>query len=142
MAGRRAPDQHHDRVSRRLLAELLGQPEFRMRGMLVGLQCLLNVEGYQVVTIDEATGTIELNRQFLAKQFELPSWLSAISVEDVVHAHQPLTGPRTRVVNVAGCISDRQQSSHVLALNYGDVSVSPMYLTTTVTLNHTPTGCI
>jgi len=87
MAGRRAPndrtieaflqalDQHHDRVSHRLLAELLGQPEFRMRGIMVGLQRLLNVEGYQVVAIDEATGTIELNRQLLAKQFELPSCL-------------------------------------------------------------------
>ena len=70
MAGRRAPDdrtmeaflqaldQHQDRVSRRLLAELLGQPEFRLRGILVGLQRLLNVEGYQVVAIDEATGTL------------------------------------------------------------------------------------
>jgi hypothetical protein len=46
-----------------------------MRGILVGLQRLLNVEGYQVVAIDEATGTIELNRQLLAKQFELSSCL-------------------------------------------------------------------
>jgi hypothetical protein len=87
MAGRRAPDdrtmeaflraldQHHDRISRRLLAELLGQPEFRLRGILVVLQRLLNVEGYQVVAIDEATGTIELNRPLLAKQFQLPSCL-------------------------------------------------------------------
>jgi hypothetical protein len=87
MAGRRAPDdrtvevflraldQQHDRISQRILAQSLGQPEFRLRGILVGLQRLLNVEGYQVVAIDEATGTIELNRQLLAKQFELPSCL-------------------------------------------------------------------
>jgi hypothetical protein len=87
MAGRRAPDdrtvevfmraldQQHDRISQRILAQSLGQPEFRMRGILVGLQRLLNVEGYQVVAVDEATGTIELNRQLLAKQFELSSCL-------------------------------------------------------------------
>jgi PglZ domain len=87
MAGRRAPDdrtvetflrlldQHHDRISRYALTQSLGQPEFRMRGIVVGLQRLLNVEGYQVVAVDEATGTIELNRQLLAKQFEWPSCL-------------------------------------------------------------------
>jgi hypothetical protein len=87
MAGRRAPDdrivgtflgvldQHHDRISRHLLAQSLGQPEFRMRGILVGLQRLLNVEGYQVIAVDEATGTIELNRPLLAKQFQLSSCL-------------------------------------------------------------------
>jgi hypothetical protein len=87
VAGRRAPDdrtvetffgeldRHHDRISQRLLAQALGQPEFRMRGILVGLQRLLNVEGYQVVAVDEASGTIELNRPLLAKQFQLPSCL-------------------------------------------------------------------
>jgi hypothetical protein len=87
MAGRWAPDdhtvedflkvldQHHDRLSQRVLSQALGQPEFRMRGLLVVLQRLLNVEGYQVVAIDEVTGTIELNRQLLAKQFQLASCL-------------------------------------------------------------------
>jgi PglZ domain len=87
MAGRRAPDdqlvavflrlldQHHDRISRHALIQSVGQPEIRLRGILVGFQRLLNVEGYQVVAIEEATGTIELNRQLLAKQFELPSCL-------------------------------------------------------------------
>jgi hypothetical protein len=87
MAGRRAPndqmvavflrllDQHHDRISRHILIQSVGQPEIRLRGILVGFQRLLNVEGYQVVAIEETTGTIELNRQLLAKQFELPSCL-------------------------------------------------------------------
>ena len=87
MVGRRAPDErtvekfltaldrHHDQISQRLLAQALGQPEYRLRGILVGLQRLLNVEGYQVVAIDEATGTIALNRSLLAKQFQLPSCL-------------------------------------------------------------------
>jgi PglZ domain len=87
MAGRRAVDDRtvemflreldrlHDRMSQRLLVQALGQPEFRMRGLLVGLQRLLNVEGYQVIAVDEVTGTIELNRPLLAKQFQLPSCL-------------------------------------------------------------------
>jgi hypothetical protein len=83
MAGRRAPnnrdveaflkalDQRHNRISRRALARALGQPDVRMRGILVGLQRLLNVDGYQVIVVDEDAGTIELNRQLLDKQFQL-----------------------------------------------------------------------
>jgi hypothetical protein len=85
MAGRRALDngtmagfltvldQHYDSISQRVLAQALGQPDLRIRGMLVVLQRLLIVEGYQVVAIDEVTGSIELNRPLLAKQFQLPS---------------------------------------------------------------------
>jgi hypothetical protein len=36
---------------------------------------LLNVEGYQVIAIDETTETIQLNRPLVAKQFQLPSCL-------------------------------------------------------------------
>jgi len=68
-----ALDAHHDRMTRPGLAQALGQPEFRMRGLLAGLQRLLNVDGYQVVAVDETAGTIELNRQLLNKQFELVS---------------------------------------------------------------------
>lgn len=68
-----AMEAHHDRMTRPGLAQALGQPEFRMRGLLAGLQRLLNVDGYQVVAVDETAGTIELNRPLLHKQFELVS---------------------------------------------------------------------
>lgn len=83
LAGRMAPNDrvvktflkvleaHHDRMTRHGLAQALGQPDFRMRGLLAGLQRLLNVDGYQVVAVDETSGTIELNRQLLNKQFQL-----------------------------------------------------------------------
>jgi hypothetical protein len=83
MAGRRAPndravetflkalDQRHNRISRRALAQALGQPDVRMHGILVGLQRLLNVDGYQIVAVDKDAGTIEINRQLLDKQFQL-----------------------------------------------------------------------
>jgi hypothetical protein len=66
-----AMDAHHDRMTRQGLIQALGQPEFRLRGLLVGLQRLFNVDGYQIVAVDETAGTIELNRQLLHKQFEL-----------------------------------------------------------------------
>jgi hypothetical protein len=87
LAGRRALDhatveallrvleRHHDRLSQQALAQAFGQSEFRLRDLLVALQRLLNVEGYQVVAIDDTTGTVALNRPLLAKQFQLPSSL-------------------------------------------------------------------
>jgi hypothetical protein len=83
MAGRRAPDNrvvevvlraleaHHSRMSHRAFAQALGQPDFRLHGLLAGLQRLLNVDGYQIVVVDEAAGTIELNRPLLDTQFQL-----------------------------------------------------------------------
>jgi hypothetical protein len=83
MAGRRAPDNrvveavlraleaHHGRMSCRALAQVVGQPDFRPRWLLAGLQRLLNVDGYQIVVVDEASGTIEINRSLLDTQFQL-----------------------------------------------------------------------
>jgi hypothetical protein len=68
-----ALEAHHGHMTRHGLAQALGQPDFRMRGLLAGLQRLLNVDGYQVVAVDETSGTIELNRQLLNKQFQLVS---------------------------------------------------------------------
>jgi PglZ domain len=86
MAGRRAPseqhveaflralDQHRYHISRRALAEALGQPDVRISPMLMGLQRLLNVDGYQIITVDEDSGIIELNRQLLHQQFQLDAF--------------------------------------------------------------------
>jgi transposase InsO family protein len=45
----------------------------------------------------------------------------ALSVDDVWHVQRPRTGPRTRQVNAARCISYRKQSDHFPALYKGDV---------------------
>jgi hypothetical protein len=83
IAGRAAPaddvvraflevlDRHHGRVPRALLARALGVPEIRVRGLLAGLQRLLNLDGYPVVAADEATGIVELNHGLLRTQFAL-----------------------------------------------------------------------
>ena len=83
VAGRRAPDDqcvrvllatleaHHGRLARRLLEQVLGEPAFRLRGILAGLQRLLNVDGYQVLVVDDLSGTVVLNRELLNTQFQL-----------------------------------------------------------------------
>jgi len=57
-------------MTRHLLMQALGEPEFRLQGILVGLQRLLNVDGYQVIAVDAISGTVALNRQLLKKQFQ------------------------------------------------------------------------
>ncbi len=83
IAGRRAPseqhveaflkalDQYRYRIPRRALAEALGQPDVHIPRVLVALQRLLNVDGYQIVTVDDDPGIIKLNVQLLKKQFQI-----------------------------------------------------------------------
>jgi hypothetical protein len=64
-------EQHRGRAPRTVLARAIGQPEIRLRGILAGLQRVLNVEGYPIISVDEATGTVELQRELLRKQFQI-----------------------------------------------------------------------
>src|SRR5215475_14533773 len=82
-AGRRAPDDqcvrmllatleaHQDRLAHRVLEQGLGEPAFRLCGILAGVQRLLNVDGCQVLVVDDLSGTVALNRQLLNTQFQL-----------------------------------------------------------------------
>lgn len=83
LAGRLAPpekivrdvlsllESRHRRAPRRVLAQAMGVPEFRLRGILAGLQRVLNVEGYQVLAVEEATGAVSVDVELLGKQFQL-----------------------------------------------------------------------
>jgi len=55
------------------LAGRIGMPEMRMAGLLTGLRRVLNVEGYAVLSVDEASATVRLNYDLLRTQFDLPS---------------------------------------------------------------------
>jgi hypothetical protein len=59
------------RSTRTALAAQLGLPLFRIGGHLTALRTLLNVDGYAVLAIDDATDTVELNVELLRRQFEL-----------------------------------------------------------------------
>jgi hypothetical protein len=81
LAGRLAPaddvvrtilmtlDRYRGRAPRAVLAGALGQPEIRLRGILAGVQRLLNVDGYQVLVVDEGTGVVEVQMELLRRQF-------------------------------------------------------------------------
>ena len=59
------------KLTRAALARALGLPPLRVTGLIAALRRLLNVDGYPVLALDEASDTVELNRALLATQFEL-----------------------------------------------------------------------
>ncbi|MFN5074424.1 MAG: hypothetical protein ACK5MO_02410, partial [Planctomyces sp.] len=53
------------------LARALSVQDVRMRGLLVKVQQLRNVDGYSVMIRDEVSNTVEFNRELLLRQFDL-----------------------------------------------------------------------
>ena len=53
------------------LAESLGVPLFRLGGIVSALRRVLNVDGYAVLSVDESSETVEMNRGLLDTQFGL-----------------------------------------------------------------------
>lgn len=53
------------------LAQAIEMPTMRMRGVVSILQRTLNIDGFPVVTLEQATGTVLLNLPLLRKQFQL-----------------------------------------------------------------------
>jgi hypothetical protein len=64
-------DERGGTVLRQALAQKLGESELRMPGLIAALRRILNVDGYSVVSVDDASGSVVLNRQLLEVQFEL-----------------------------------------------------------------------
>jgi hypothetical protein len=54
-------------------AQALGVAQTRLRGALTQVQQLLNVEGYAVLAVEPATGTVMLDVTLLTEQFEVSS---------------------------------------------------------------------
>jgi hypothetical protein len=46
-------------------------PASRLRGLLAVMQRVLNIDGFAVLTRDEISDTVELNRELLKRQFDL-----------------------------------------------------------------------
>ena len=59
------------KLSRAALANRLSLPEVRMGGLLSAVRRLLNVDQASVLTVDETTGSVELNVVLLQQQFRL-----------------------------------------------------------------------
>lgn len=58
-------------IPREALAERLGLPLLRLNGLIPNLARVFNVDGYDVVAMDSASGTVSLNIALLKKQFAL-----------------------------------------------------------------------
>ena len=59
------------KLSRAALAQRLSVPEVRLGGMLSAVRRILNVDQAMVLGVDEAAGTVELNRTLLLQQFRI-----------------------------------------------------------------------
>jgi hypothetical protein len=59
------------RATRAAVASSLAIPKPRLDLQLGALRGVLNVEGYAVLAIDEASDTVTLNREYLISQFDL-----------------------------------------------------------------------
>jgi hypothetical protein len=64
-------DRRGGKLTSIALARALAFPEMRLPGLLAKVQRILNVDGYAVLNRDDASDTIELNRDLLLKQFDL-----------------------------------------------------------------------
>jgi hypothetical protein len=62
-------ERGHGRARTSTLAGELRVPEIRLRGVLAGLQRLLNVDGYPIVAVDESGEIVEVQRDLLRRQF-------------------------------------------------------------------------
>ena len=83
VAGRSAPvaeqirrfllalDERGGTILRQALAQKLGEPELRIPGLIAALRRILNVDGYPVLSVDDSSGSVVLNRQLLEVQFEM-----------------------------------------------------------------------
>lgn len=64
-------DRRGGKLTAAALAARLEVPQFRLGGIVSALRRILNVEGYDVLSVDEASETVELNRELLDTQFGL-----------------------------------------------------------------------
>lgn len=66
-----ALEERGGKLTRAALAQRLGVPELRMGGVLSAARRMLNVDQVPVLHVDEASGTVELNKGLLLQQFRL-----------------------------------------------------------------------
>ncbi len=64
-------DRRGGKLTSVALARALEFPSLRLSGLLAKAQRVLNIDGYAVLSRDDASDTVELNRELLLKQFDL-----------------------------------------------------------------------
>lgn len=66
-----ALDRRGGKLTVTALPRAMEYPALRLPGLLAVMQRLLNIDGYAVLTRDETSDTVELNRDLLCRQFDL-----------------------------------------------------------------------
>ena len=66
-----AIDERGGKITSAALARAIQMPPLRLRGLLAIAQRVLNVDGYEVLSRDDVSDTIQLDRALLLKQFDL-----------------------------------------------------------------------
>ncbi len=66
-----AIDERGGKITSAALARAIETPPLRLRGLLAVAQRVLNVDGYDVLSRDELSETVQLDRKLLLKQFDL-----------------------------------------------------------------------
>lgn len=66
-----ALDARGGKMTTTALAAAIDTPPMRLRGILAVASRVLNVDGYAVLTRDDASNTVELDRELLVRQFDL-----------------------------------------------------------------------
>jgi hypothetical protein len=66
-----ALDLRGGRMTSAAIARAVNYPPMRLRGLLAVMQRVLNLDGFAVLTRDEASDTVDLNRELLKRQFDL-----------------------------------------------------------------------
>ena len=64
-------DSYGGKMTSTALARTISYPIARVRSLLTVMQRVLNIDGYAVVQLDEASDTIKLNHELLCQQFDL-----------------------------------------------------------------------
>jgi hypothetical protein len=67
----RTLDQRGGKMTSAAMSRAMSFPAVRLRGLVAVTQRLLNIDGFTVLARDEASDTVELNRELLKRQFEL-----------------------------------------------------------------------
>lgn len=83
LAARVAPDDLHikallealqsrgGKLAKAVVAQRLTMPEMRVSGFVMAARRVLNVDQQSVLTLDETTGVVELNKELLLRQFRI-----------------------------------------------------------------------
>jgi hypothetical protein len=62
---------HGRKLTSHALAQKLGVASVRLPGILSALRRVLNVEGFDVIQVEEASDTVSFDRALLRRQFEI-----------------------------------------------------------------------